>query len=70
MDKGSIQKFAVGARVELIEAVKLRAYWYGVTAEGCGELDTTAVNGKPLTPAERDQRAALVREVERNGYPR
>ena len=69
MDKGNIQKFAVWARKELIEQVKLRAYWYGVTEEGYGELGTTAVNGKTLTPAERDQRAALVREVKEKGCP-
>lgn len=69
MDKGRIQKFAVWARVALIEQVKLRAYWYGVTEEGCGELGTTAVNGKTLTPEEWDQRAALVREVADKSYP-
>lgn len=68
MDKGKIQKFAVWARVELIRLVKRRAYLYEVTGDGCTLDISAAANGKALTPAERDQRAALVREVTAKGY--
>ena len=68
MDKDAIKKYAIWARRELIEKVTQRALLFGV-AEG-QEYDANAeiVNGRVLTPTEKDQRRALIQKIREHGY--
>lgn len=67
MNKNAIQKFAVWARVQLIGAVKQRAFAYEITGNGDKpELD--AVGGRLLTNAEKSQRRELIGEIRRKGF--
>ena len=67
MNKNAIQKFAVWARVQLIGAVKQRAFAYEITGGGDKpELD--AVGGRLLTNAEKSQRRELIGEIRRKGF--
>ena len=68
MDKDAIKKYAIWARRELIEKVTQRALLFGV-AEG-QEYDANAeiVNGRVLTPVEKDQRRALIQKIREHGY--
>ena len=67
MNKNAIQKFAVWARVQLIGAVKQRAFAYEITGNGDKpELDTAG--GRLLTNAEKSQRRELIGEIRRKGF--
>ena len=67
MNKNAIQKFAVWARVQLIGAVKQRAFAYEITGSGDKpELD--AAGGRLLTNAEKSQRRELIGEIRRKGF--
>ena len=67
MNKNAIQKFAVWARVQLIGAVKQRAFAYEITGNGDKpELD--AAGGRLLTNAEKSQRRELIGEIRRKGF--
>lgn len=67
MNKNAIQKFAVWARVQLIGAVKQRAFAYEITGGGDKpELD--AAGGRLLTNAEKSQRRELIGEIRRKGF--
>jgi len=67
MNKNAIQKFAVWARVQLIGAVKQRAFSYEITGGGDKpELD--AAGGRLLTNAEKSQRRELIGEIRRKGF--
>ena len=67
MNKNAIQKFAVWARVQLIGAVKQRAFAYEITGGGDKpELD--AAGGRLLTNAEKSQRCELIGEIRRKGF--
>ena len=67
MNKNAIQKFAVWARVQLIGAVKQRAFAYEITGGGDKpELDTAG--GRLLTNAEKSQRRELIGEIRRKGF--
>ena len=67
MNKNAIQKFAVWARVQLIGAVKQRAFAYEITGDGDKpELD--AAGGRLLTNAEKSQRRELIGEIRRKGF--
>ena len=67
MNKNAIQKFAVWARVQLIGAVKQRAFAYEITGGGDKpELDV--VGGRLLTNAEKSQRRELIGEIRRKGF--
>ena len=68
MNKNAIQKFAIWARTEMIAQVSQRAYQYGITAEGYGEEDAIAVNGRALSPDEAHQRTALIAQIKEKGY--
>ena len=67
MDKNAIKKYAVWARRELIERVSQRAMFYGVTSEDCGDPDAAEVHGRLLSPVEKKQRQALIRNVREKG---
>ena len=67
MNKNAIQKFAIWARVQLIGAVKQRAFAYEITGGGDKpELD--AAGGRLLTNAEKSQRRELIGEIRRKGF--
>lgn len=68
MNKTAIKNFAIWARVNLIEAVKQRAYEYEVTKDGANNKSLEAVGGRILTTAERDQRRALIDEISKKGF--
>ena len=67
MNKNAIQKFAVWARVQLIGAVKQRAFAYEITGDGDKPERDTAV-GRLLTNAEKSQRRELIGEIRRKGF--
>ena len=68
MDKNAIKKFAVWARRELIERVSQRAAIYGITAEDHGDPETESVNGKLLSPSEKNQRRILINSIKEKGF--
>lgn len=68
MDKNAIKKYAVWARRELIERVSQRALFYGVTSEKIGDPNAAEVNGRLLSPVEKKQRQALIRNVQEKGF--
>lgn len=68
MDKNTIKKYAVWARRELIERVMQRAMLYGITSESYGDPDAESVNGNLLSPGERQQRRALVANIQAKGF--
>ena len=68
MNKTAIKNFAVWARVALIEAVKQRAYEYAITEGGANDPALASIGGRLLTATEREQRRALIGEVEKKGY--
>ena len=68
MDKNAIKKYAVWARRELIERAMQRAMLYGITSESYGDPDAESVNGNLLSPDERQQRRALVANIQAKGF--
>ena len=68
MDKNSIKKYAVWARRELISRVSQKALQYGVSEESYGDENADTVNGHLLTPAEKEQRKALVKRIKKSNY--
>ena len=68
MNKTAIKNFAIWARVNLIEAVKQRAYEYEITKDGVNNTSLESVGGRILSTAERDQRRALINEISEKGF--
>ncbi len=68
MNKTAIKNYAVWARVALIEAVKQRAYQYGITEKDSADPNADSVNGFVLTPSEKQQRQALIGKIREKGY--
>lgn len=68
MNKNALKSYAIWARVQLMEAVKLRAYAYGIDENGCGEELARIIGDKPLSDTEIEQRAALVSKIKEKGY--
>lgn len=68
MDKNAIKKYAIWARRELIERVSQRAMIYGITAKDAGDPNAESVNGHLLSPAEKQQRQALIQNIREKGY--
>ena len=68
MNKTAIKNFAVWARVNLIEAVKQRAYEYEITKDGVNNASLESVGGRILSRTERDQRRALINEISEKGF--
>ena len=68
MNKTAIKNFAIWARVNLIEAVKQRAYEYEITKDGANNTSLESVGGRILSTAERDQRRALINEISEKGF--
>ena len=68
MNKSKIQKFAVDGHKLLYKQIAQRAYQYGIEEENVGKADATEVRGRILSPLEKSQRAALIAEINANGY--
>jgi len=68
MNKNALKSYAIWARVQLMEAVKLRAYAYGIDENGYGEELARIIGDKPLSDTEIVQRAALVGKIKEKGY--
>ena len=68
MNKTAIKNYAIGARNTLIEAVKQRAFQFGITEKDCGDPMADSVNGFVLTTAEKKQRQALIAKIREKGY--
>ena len=67
MDKNAIKKYAVWARRELIARVSQRAALYGITEQEIA-VDGDSINGHVLSSIEKQQRDALLKEIEDKGY--
>ena len=68
MNKSAIRNFAVGTRVQLIEAAKQKAYEYEITEKGENKSNLDTVGGRLLTADEKKQRQQLIAEIGRKGY--
>lgn len=68
MDKNVIKKYAIWARNELIARVTQKAEQYGITEKEIIPKDADSIGGKLLTDAERNQRKALIKKIETDGF--
>ncbi len=68
MNKTAIRNFSIWARVQLIEAVKQRAYEYGIMENGDIKTDASAVCELGLSFEKINQREQLIEEISRRGY--
>ena len=68
MNKTAIKNYAIWARNALIDAVKQRAFQYGITEKNSGDPNADSVNGFVLTPSEKQQRQALIGKIREKGY--
>ncbi len=68
MDKNAIKKYAIWARRELIARVSQKAEQYGITEQEIIDERAGSIHGVVLTPAQLQQRQALIRIVRRDGY--
>ena len=68
MNKTAIKNYAVWARVQLIEAVRQRAFEYEITEDGGNKPDLDSINGRVLSANEKEQRATLIGLVKQKGY--
>lgn len=68
MNKTAIKNFAVEARVQLIEAVKQRAYEYEITEDGENRGDLESIGGHVLSAQVKEQRRELISQIQHKGY--
>ncbi len=68
MDKNAIKKFAVWARRELIERVSQKAMQYGIEKDNIVDATADSINGKVLTGTQKNQRRALISQINAKGY--
>ena len=74
MNKTALKNFAISARLELLQRVMNRANLYGVNEETCkaGSIAPSSgfqkLGGELLTREEENQRDALIRRVNQQGY--
>lgn len=68
MDKNALKKYAVWARRELMLRVSQRAVFYGVTESDYGDASADSVNGRVLSLLEKNQRQALIEQIQKKGY--
>lgn len=68
MDKNAIKKFAVKARLDLIDRVSQRAERFGITDNGWGDSNADSVGDHVLSLVEKRQRQALIAQVQAKGY--
>ena len=68
MNKSAIRNFAVGAREQLIEAAKQRAYEYEITENGENKTGIDTIGGRLLSADEKKQRQQLISQINAKGY--
>ncbi|MBM6970014.1 BREX-1 system adenine-specific DNA-methyltransferase PglX [Mordavella massiliensis] len=68
MDKNAIKKFAVWARRELIERVSQKEMQYGIEKGNIVDAAADSINGKVLTDTQKNQRRALISQINAKGY--
>ena len=68
MDKNAIKKFAVWARRELIERVSQEAMQYGIEKDNIIDAATDSINGTVLTDVQKNQRRALISQINQKGF--
>ena len=68
MNKTAIKNYAVWARVQLIEAVRQRAFEYEITEGGENKPDLDSINGRVLSAEEKEQRSRLIELIKQKGY--
>ena len=68
MDKNAIKKYAIWARRELISRVSQKAEQFGITEKEIFDERAENIHGVVLTPAQIQQRQALIRLIRRDGY--
>ena len=68
MNKTAIKNYAIWARVNLIDAVKQKAYQYEITKDNITDASADVVSGKPLTKDEKEQRRQLIDQINRKGF--
>ena len=68
MNKTAIKNYAIWARVNLIEAVKQRAYQYEITKDSITDANADVVSGKPLSKDEKEQRKQLIVQINQKGF--
>ena len=68
MDKNAIKRFAVWARRELIERVSQKAMQYGIEKDNIISADADSVGGKVLTDVQKNQRRALISQINDKGF--
>ena len=68
MNKTAIKNFAVEARVQLIEAVKQRAYEYEITEDGENRAELESIGGHVLSAQVKEQRRELISQIQHKGY--
>ena len=68
MDKNAIKKFAVWARRELIERVSQKAMQYGITQDNIIDATADSVGGKVLNDVQKNQRRALISQMNNKGF--
>ena len=68
MDKNAIKKFAVWARRELIERVSQKAMQYGIEKDNIIDAAADSINGTVLTDIQKNQRRALISQINHKGF--
>lgn len=68
MDKNAIKKFAIQSRVELIKAVRQKAFEYKIEEQSNNDDSNVTAGGRLLTDAEQKQRASLIFQIRQKGY--
>ena len=75
MDKAKVQLFSDSLRKNLLEETKKRAAHYGIAGKAIAKVeqefeDSIIIGGEVYPRSIRDQRAFLVKEIEKKGYDR
>lgn len=68
MDKNAIKKFAIWARRELIERVSQKAMQYGIEKDNIIDAAADSINGTVLTDVQKNQRRALILQINHKGF--
>ena len=68
MDKNAIKRYATWARRELILRVAQRAAKYEITKDHISDPKANVLNDKVLTSAEKKERKALIKQIQKKGY--
>lgn len=73
MNKSALRNFAIEARKELRDKVKMKAMQLGITEENIkketiGSSDAVFIEGRQLTIEEQSQRNRLIEEIKEKGY--